>query len=56
MRLKYEIREVRENVICRWYNLDASLGLKIFKDVIKEANKLIAQGEHVKIYLTAKGL
>ena len=56
MKLVYKIREVRDNVVCCWYNLDPSLGLKIFKDVMKEVNRLIAQGEHVKVYLTTKGV
>ena len=52
MKLVYEIKEVRDNVICRWYNLSASLCTKIFEDV----KRLEAQGKHVKIYLTAKGI
>lgn len=56
MRLIYEIKEVRNNIICRWYNLDEQTGLKIFKQVITEATKLLKNGEDVKIYLTAKGI
>lgn len=56
MKLVYEIKEVRKNIICRWYNLDSKMGLKIFKDVIEEAKKLIEKGEDVKIYMIAKGV
>lgn len=55
MKLVYEIKEVRQNIICRWYNLEGDLAIKIFKCVIKEAQELIKKGDQVKVYLSAKG-
>ena len=54
MKLIYEIREVRKNIICRWYNLDAKTATKFLKEIINESKKLIENGENVKIYMTAK--